>query len=82
MGLQLGYTKYCCFICEWDSHAKESHYCRQSWPLWKKLVPGQKSVVHEPLVKGMDKEGKGLLFPRITEDRTDVPKNKGIFVDM
>jgi hypothetical protein len=22
MGLQLGYTKYCCFLCEWDSQAK------------------------------------------------------------
>ena len=21
MGLQLGYTKYCCFLCEWDSRA-------------------------------------------------------------
>jgi len=22
MGLQLGYMKYCCFLCEWDSRAK------------------------------------------------------------
>ena len=26
MGLQLGYTKYCCFLCEWNSRAKDSHY--------------------------------------------------------
>lgn len=50
LGLQLGYTKYCCFICEWDSHAKESHYSIQSWPLRKKLVLGQKNVAHESLV--------------------------------
>lgn len=50
LGLQLGYTKYCCFICEWDSRARESHYCRKNWPLRKKLVPGQKNVKHEPLV--------------------------------
>jgi hypothetical protein len=26
LGMQLGYTKYCCFICEWDSRAKDKHY--------------------------------------------------------
>jgi hypothetical protein len=26
VGLQLGYTKHCCFICEWDSRARLSHY--------------------------------------------------------
>jgi len=25
LGMQLGYTKYCCFICEWDSRVKELH---------------------------------------------------------
>jgi hypothetical protein len=25
MGLQLGHTKYCCFLCEWDSRAKTLH---------------------------------------------------------
>lgn len=42
MGLQLGYSKYCYFICEWDSHAHESHYCRQSCPLHKMLVSEKK----------------------------------------
>ena len=48
--LQFGYTKYCCFICEWDSRAKESHYSRQNWPLHKKVGSRQKNVAHEPLV--------------------------------
>ena len=26
MGLQLGYTKFCCFLCEWDSRDKKNHY--------------------------------------------------------
>ena len=26
LSLQAGYTKYCCFLCEWDSKARESHY--------------------------------------------------------
>ena len=25
-GLQLGYTKYCCFLCLWDSRARNKHY--------------------------------------------------------
>jgi hypothetical protein len=50
LGLQLGYTKYCCFLCEWDSRARESHYIRKDWPPRKTLVPGQKNVAHDPLV--------------------------------
>lgn len=50
LGLQLGYTKYCCFLCEWDSRARDSHYVRKHWPPRKDLVPGQKNVAHEPLV--------------------------------
>jgi len=26
LGLQQGLTKYCCFICEWDSRALSGHY--------------------------------------------------------
>ena len=26
LGLQQGFTKYCCFICEWDSRARSLHY--------------------------------------------------------
>ena len=29
MGLQLGYTKYCCIICDWDSRAKTLHYLKR-----------------------------------------------------
>ena len=24
--MQPGYTKYCCFICEWDSRTRDLHY--------------------------------------------------------
>ena len=50
LGMQLGYTKYCCYICEWDRRDKQSHYIKKDWPLRKNLVPGQKNVAHEPLV--------------------------------
>jgi hypothetical protein len=26
LGMQLGDTKYCCFLCEWDSRAKNNQY--------------------------------------------------------
>lgn len=29
-GLQLGYTKFCCFLCEWDSRDKTSHYIKKN----------------------------------------------------
>ncbi|KAL6464577.1 hypothetical protein MHYP_G00268940 [Metynnis hypsauchen] len=92
LGLQLGYTKYCCFICEWDSRAKESHYCRQSWPLRK-----TKNVAHKPLVepakiflpplhiklglmknfvKAMNKEGEGFRYLRQMFQRISEAKIK------
>nr|XP_036219079.1 uncharacterized protein LOC118680996 [Bactrocera oleae] len=49
-GLQGGYTKFCCFLCEWDSRAREKHYKQKSWPLRKSLTPGLKNVSQKPLV--------------------------------
>ena len=58
LGLQGGYTKYCCFLCEWDSRARESHYVTKVWPQQKSLEPGKKNVQHPPLV-----DGKKILLP-------------------
>jgi len=30
--MQLGYTKYCCFLCEWDSQDKKNRYVNKLWP--------------------------------------------------
>ena len=38
LGLQQGYTKYSCFLCEWDSRYKEDQYEKKIWPERKKLV--------------------------------------------
>ncbi len=27
-GMQKGYTKYCCFLCLWDSRARDEYYSR------------------------------------------------------
>ena len=50
LGLQGGYTKYSCFLCEWDSRARESHYVKKVWPQRKSFEPGIKNVHYPPLV--------------------------------
>ena len=32
LGLQAGYTKYSCFLCEWDTCARGTHCSRKHWP--------------------------------------------------
>jgi len=32
LGLQFGYTKFCCFLCEWDSRARKHNYIQKQWP--------------------------------------------------
>lgn len=50
LGMQLGYTKYCCFLCEWDSRDRTSHYIRKNWPKRKMMEPGKKNIQYTPLV--------------------------------
>jgi len=50
LGMQLGYTKYCCFLCEWDSRDKKNHYVNKLWHKRTSLTPGEKNVVKPPLV--------------------------------
>jgi hypothetical protein len=57
-GMQLGFTKYSCFLCEWDSRARESHYVRKVWPMRSTYVPGVKNIVQIPLV-----DPKKILMP-------------------
>jgi len=51
MGLQLGYMKYCCFLCEWDSRAKTLHYPKRDWPQRKSLKVREKNVQHPALAE-------------------------------
>jgi len=51
LGLQRGFIKYCCFICEWDSRARSLHYSRKDWPARKSLEPGIMNVKNQPLVE-------------------------------
>ena len=50
LGMQLGYTKYCCFLCEWDSREKKNQYVNKLLPKRTSLTPGEKNVVNPVLV--------------------------------
>ncbi|GBM92641.1 hypothetical protein AVEN_107057-1 [Araneus ventricosus] len=50
VGLQAGYTKFCCFLCQWDSSVRKRHYIKKMWPKRQFLIPGVKNVENEPLV--------------------------------
>ena len=49
-GLQLGYTKNMCFLCEWDTRAREQHYTRKDWPMRDIPKIGSHNVINLPLV--------------------------------
>ena len=50
MGLQGGFTKHCCFLCLWDSHATAQHYETKEWPKTNSYACGVKNIQHIPLV--------------------------------
>ena len=50
LGLQTGYTKYCRFLCYWNSRARDRHYAVQVWSKRDSLEPGQRKVAENPLV--------------------------------
>lgn len=50
LGMQKGFTKYCCFLCLWDSRATKDHYDKTDWPKRESFIPGERSISHQPLV--------------------------------
>jgi hypothetical protein len=58
LGLQSGYTKYCCFLCLWDSRAKQDHYTKKTWPARDYFIPGKENVKHQALV-----DPKKIILP-------------------
>jgi len=53
-GMQQGYTKFCCFLCLWDSRDRENHYTKNCWPSRTTRLPGKESIQYEPLVSPED----------------------------
>ena len=50
--LLLGYTKFCCFLCECYTSDRKHHYLQKQWPKRESHIPGQKKcskyAVHQP----------------------------------
>jgi len=59
LGQQPGNTKMPCFLCEWDSRARQEHWDKRDWPARTALVPGEKNIKSTCLVD----PGKVLLPP-------------------
>ena len=58
LGLLGGYTKLQCFICLWDSRAREQHWRQKEYPVREQMVPGEKNIQVQPLV-----ERSKIVFP-------------------
>ena len=52
LGQQGGNTKYPCFLCLWDSRAKQDHWIKRKWPSREVFVLGEKNIKNVPLVIG------------------------------
>ena len=50
LGQQSGFTKYPCFMCEWDSRDRINQWIKRDWPLRKSLTPGYSNILHPALV--------------------------------
>ena len=48
--MQAGFTKYCCFLCLWDSRAVSQYYKQKYWESKSTFVPGEHSLKENPLV--------------------------------
>jgi hypothetical protein len=50
LGQQAGYTKYPCFMCEWDCKATSQHWEQKHWNPRISLETGMKKILREGLV--------------------------------
>ena len=50
LGKQLGFTKYPCFLCLWDSRNRKRHYVRKEWPLRVTIKSGDPNILNKPMI--------------------------------
>jgi len=50
LGQQSGFTKYPCFMCEWDSRDRSNNWSESEWPLRDSLTPGYRNILQPALV--------------------------------
>jgi hypothetical protein len=58
VGQQSGYTKYPCFMCEWDSRARSQQWEQKHWTPRTSLEPGSKNMLRKSVV-----DPKKILLP-------------------
>lgn len=58
--LQSGYTKFCCFLCLWDSRARDHHYSGRTWPAQDQHVIGEANIHNAALV-----EKSNIILPAL-----------------
>ena len=58
LGQQSGYTKYPCFLCLWDSRARQEHWVQKGWPIREEIHVGDKNITNVPL-----EDRKNVVFP-------------------
>jgi hypothetical protein len=54
LGMQQGYTKYCCLLCQWDSRNKKYHYVCKDGHQQHTFTPGKMNISCKPLVNPQD----------------------------
>jgi predicted nucleic acid-binding Zn ribbon protein len=50
LGQQGGNTKFPCFLCEWDSRARDKHWTTKEWSKRENFIPGTKNMIYVSLV--------------------------------
>jgi hypothetical protein len=82
LGLQNGYTKHPCYLCEWDSRAKESHYFVKEWKVREQFIKGKQNVVEEPLVPSENVliPSLHLMLGLVKQFVKSLPKDEAAFV--
>lgn len=58
LGQQHGFTKFPCYLCMWDSRARDKHWIQKEWPVRESLEAGMPNILHDPIVS-RDK----IIFP-------------------
>ena len=58
LGQQHGFMKVPCYLCMWDSRARDKHWTQKEWPIRETLEAGMPNILHDPIVS-RDK----IIFP-------------------
>ena len=58
LGQQRGLTNFPCYLCMWDSRAREKHWTQKEWPIRETLEAGMPNIVNDPIVSR-----EKIIFP-------------------